>query len=78
MLEAARQAARRIVENKLVRDTKANEYGAAETRALKQAEAAMKKGDSQAVTQALQNRLLNNQLTAEAAKATQEIEKGLR
>ena len=78
MLEAARQAARRIVENKLVRDTKASEYSAAETRALKQAEAAMKKGDSQAVTQALQNRLLNNQLTAEAAKATQEIEKGLR
>ena len=78
MLEAARQAARRIVENKLVRDTKASEYSAAETRALKQAEAAMKKGDSEAVTKALQNRLLNNQLTAEAAKATQEIEKGLR
>ena len=77
MLAAARQAARNIIGNKLVRDTKASEYSAAETRSTRQAEKAMKEGNSLAVTQALQNRLLNNQLTAEAAKATQEIDKGL-
>ena len=78
MLAAARQAARNIIGNKLVRDTKASEYSAAETRSTRQAEKAMKEGDAQAVTQALQNRLLNNQLTSEAAKASQEIDKGLK
>ena len=78
MIEAAKQAARRIIGNKLVRDTKASEYSAAETRAMRQAEKAMKTGDADGVTRALQNRLLNNQLTAEAATATQEIDKGLR
>ena len=78
MLAAARQAARNIIGNKLVRDTKASEYSAAETRSTRQAEKAMKEGDALAVTQALQNRLLNNQLTSEAAKATQEIDKGLK
>lgn len=78
MIQAARMAARRIVGGKLVRDTKASEYSAAETRATRAAEKAMKEGKPEEVTKQLQNRLLNNQLTAEAAKATQEIEKGLR
>ena len=78
MLAAARQAARNIIGNKLVRDTKASEYSAAETRSTRQAEKAMKAGDADAVTQALQNRLLNNQLTSEATKASQEIDKGLK
>ena len=78
MLAAARQAARRIVGNKLVRDTKVSEYSAAETRATRAAEKAMKEGKPEEVTKQLQNRLLNNQLTAEATKATQEVDKGLR
>lgn len=78
MLAAARQAARRIIGNKLVRDTKVSEYSAAETRATRAAEKAMKEGKPEEVTKQLQNRLLNNQLTAEATKATQEVDKGLR
>ena len=78
MLAAARQAARRIIGNKLVRDTKVSEYSAAETRATRAAEKAMKEGKPEEVTKQLQNRLLNNQLTAEATKATQEVDKGIR
>lgn len=78
MIQAARMAARKIIGNKLIRDTKASEYSAAETRATRAAEKAMKEGKAEEVTKQLQNRLLNNQLTAEAAKAVQEVEAGLR
>ena len=78
MLQAARMAARRIIGNKLVRDTKVSEYSAAETRATRAAEKAMREGKPEEVTKQLQNRLLNNQLTAEATKATQEVDKGIR
>jgi hypothetical protein len=78
MLAAARMAARRIIGGKLVRDTKVSEYSAAETRATRAAEKAMREGKPEEVTKQLQNRLLNNQLTAEATKATQEVDKGVR
>lgn len=78
MLDAAKQAAKRIIEGKLVRETKPSEYTAAETRATRMAEQAMREGKAEEVTRALQNRLLNNQLAREAGNASEEIEKGLR
>jgi hypothetical protein len=78
MLQAARQAAKKIIGAKLIRNTKVNEYSVAEMRSTKAAEKAMKEGNPQEVTKQLQNRLLNNQLASEATRAVQEIDKGLR
>jgi hypothetical protein len=78
MLQAAKNAAKQIIGNKVIRNVKASEYSIAEQRANKDAMNAMKKGDAEAVTKALQNRLLNNQLTAEASRVTDEIAEGLR
>jgi len=78
MLQAAKQAAKKIVGAKLIRNTKVNEYSVAEMRSTKAAEKAMKEGNPQEVTKQLQNRLLNNQLASEATRAVQEIDKGIR
>jgi hypothetical protein len=78
MLQAAKNAAKQIIGGKLIRNVKASEYSIAEQRANKDAMNAMKKGNAEAVTKALQNRLLNNQLTAEASKVTDEVAEGLR
>jgi hypothetical protein len=78
MLQAAKNAAKKIIGGKLIRNVKASEYSIAEQRANKDAMNAMKKGNAEAVTKALQNRLLNNQLTAEASKVTDEVAEGLR
>jgi hypothetical protein len=78
MLQAAKNAAKKIIGSKLIRNVKASEYSIAEQRANKDAMNAMKKGDAEAVTKALRNRLLNNQLTAEASKVTDEVAEGLR
>jgi hypothetical protein len=78
MLQAAKQAARRIVGNKLIRNVKVSEYSVAEMRSTKAAEKAMKEGKPEEVTKQLQNRLLNNQLASEATTAIQDIDKGIR
>ncbi|MEN9707755.1 MAG: Bordetella virus, partial [Pseudomonadota bacterium] len=78
MIEAARRAAKRIIGGKMIRDVKASEYAIEEGRATKRAETAMKEGKSEAVTKALQGRLLNNQLAKMAADAVSEIDAGLR
>ena len=78
MLQAAKNAAKQIIGNKLIRNVKASEYSIAEQRANKDAMNAMKKGEAEAVTKALQSRLLNNQLTAEASRVTDEVAEGLR
>ena len=78
MLQAAKNAAKQIIGNKLIRNVKASEYSIAEQRANKDAMMAMKKGEAEKVTKALQSRLLNNQLTAEAGRVTDEVAEGLR
>ena len=65
-LAAAKQVAEDILAKKKLTDIRPSEFARAEARALKAAEAAMKKGDSQAALEAKRSQLLNNQLAKEA------------
>ena len=77
MQEAARQAARAILGKKMLKDIRPREYVAAEARAAKAAEAALKKGDTAAATQAKEHQLLQNQLASEAMAVQAQMEKTL-
>ena len=75
---AARLVAQDILADKKLSEIRPSEFTRAEARALKEAEAAMKKGDTKAAIKAKRSQLLNNQLAKEAieiqkqyAKATQ-------
>lgn len=75
MQEAARQVARRMLGKKIVKDIRPHEYAAAEARAAKAAEAAMKAGDTALATQQKEYQLLQNALAVEAVKAKTEMQK---
>ncbi len=77
MMSAAKQVASQIMASKKLSEIKPREYSMAEARAAKQAEAAMKKGESQAAQQAKQNQLVQNQLAAQATEAKAEVLKAL-
>lgn len=77
MMSAAKQVAKQIISGKKLSEIKPREYAMAEARAAKQAEAAMKKGESQAAQQAKQNQLVQNQLAAQATEAKAEVLKAL-
>jgi len=65
-LAAAKQVAEDILAKKKLSEIRPTEFARAEARALKAAEAAMKKGDSQAALEAKRSQLLNNQLAKTA------------
>lgn len=75
MQEAARQAARKILGNKMIKDIRPSDYTAAEARAALAAERAMKEGDTATATQAKEHQLLQNMLASEALKAKEEVAK---
>lgn len=77
MLQAAKQAAKKIITNTAVGDINPREFAIAEGRAAKQTTAALKKGDSLAAQKAKQQQLLNNQLAAQAIEAKAEVEKAI-
>jgi hypothetical protein len=77
MMSAAKQVASQIMAGKKLSEIKPREYSMAEARAAKQAEAAMKKGESLAAQQAKQNQLVQNQLAAQATEAKAEVLKAL-
>lgn len=69
MQEAARQAARAIIGKKPIGTINPKDYSGAEAKAAVAAEAAMKKGDTAAATQAKEHQLLQNMLSSESLKA---------
>jgi len=77
MQEAARQAARSILGKKRLKDIRPHEFTAAEARAAKAADEAMKKGDTATATQAKEHQLLQNQLAAEAINARAQVAKSM-
>ena len=78
MVTAAKRAASQFLQTQLIKDVKSSLYLSAERRATARAEKAMRSGESAAVTAALQQRLLNNQLAQEAIRIQQEVDEGLR
>jgi len=77
MMSAAKQVARQIISAKKLSEINPREYAMAEARAAKQAEAAMKKGESLAAQKAKQNQLVQNQLAAQATEAKAEVLKAM-
>ena len=75
---AARQVAKDILADKKLSEIRPSEFTRAEARALKEAEAAMKKGDDESMTRAIKakrSQLLNNQLAKEAIEIHKEYNK---
>jgi hypothetical protein len=75
MIEAAKQAARMILSNRMLSDINPKFYTKAEGKAAKQAIDFMKKGESSKAGAAKQSQLLNNQLASESIKINQEVAK---
>lgn len=75
---AAREYARAMIDRLLVRNVKPSQYAAAEVRAAKAAEKAMKAGDMATVAAEKRNQLINTYATKSAHDAITEVEKGLR
>ena len=63
---AAKQVARELLAKKKLRDIRPSQFSRNEIKAVKAAEAAMKKGDTLAAIKAKKSQLLNNQLAKEA------------
>ena len=78
MKRAAKQYAEGVVADRKIRDLKPGAFGAAETRAARQARDAHTKGDLQAAATHKRNQLLNGYAAKSAREAQQEIEKRLR
>ncbi|MEQ0776185.1 hypothetical protein ABLT15_28160 [Paraburkholderia tropica] len=77
LTRAAREVAQNQIARGRVRDVSAAKYAAAEGRAARAADAALRKGDvAEAATQK-RNQLLNNQLERAARDAATEVTKGL-
>ena len=72
---AARQVAREILADKKLSEIRPSQFSRNEIKAVKAAEAAMKKGDTLAAIKAKKSQLLNNQLAREAVKVHQEYDK---
>ena len=65
-VEAARQVAQDILADKKLSEIRPSEFTRAEARALKEAEAFMKKGETKEAIKAKRSQLLNNQLAKES------------
>lgn len=78
LAQAAREYARQIVDRLLVRNVKPSQYAAAEVRAAKASEKAMKSGDTAQAAAEKRNQLVNTYATRAAHDALTEVEKGLR
>ena len=72
---AATQVAQDILADKKLSEIRPSEFTRAETRALKEAEAAMKKGDTKAAIKAKRSQLLNNLLAKESIEIHKEYDK---
>lgn len=78
LARAAAEAAEATIAQRRIVDIKAREYEAAETRASKAADAAMKKDDPVAAAQAKRTQLLNNRLAKSARDALDGVDKAVR
>ena len=72
---AARQVAREILGQKKLTEIRPSQFSRNEIKAVRAAEAAMKKGDTLAAIKAKKSQLLNNQLAREAVKVHKEYDK---
>lgn len=78
LASAARELAKSMIDRLLVRNVKPSQYAAAEVRAAKQSERAMKSGDTAVAASEKRNQLINTYATRAAHDALTEVEKGLR
>lgn len=78
LMSAAREAARRVIAEKKIRELKPAQYSAAEARASKEATKAAAKDDIVAAATAKRNQLLNNAFAREAMDKAGEVEKAVR
>lgn len=78
LASAAREYARAMIDRLLVRNVKPSQYAAAEVRAAKAAEKAMKAGDTAQAGAEKRNQLINTYATKSAHDALGEVEKSLR
>ena len=78
LASAAREYAKVMIDRLLVRNVKPSQYAAAEVRAAKAAEKAMKAGDTAQAAAEKRNQLINTYATKSAHDALTEVEKGLR
>lgn len=78
LASAAREYARSMIDRLLVRNVKPSQYAAAEVRAAKASEKAMKGGDTAKAAAEKRNQLVNTYATRAAHDALTEVEKGLR
>jgi len=72
---AAKQVAKELLAKKKLRDIRPSQFSRNEIKAAKNAEAAMKKGDTLAAIKAKKSQLLNNQLAKEALEIHQTFDK---
>lgn len=77
MVKAAKQFAENIVNRRKVRDLKVGPHTAAETRAAKNAEKALRKGDTQLAVTAKRDQLLNHYAARATGDALDEVDRSL-
>jgi len=78
LMEAARQAAKQVIDRKIVRDIRPSEFVAAEAKAAREATAAMQDNKPDVAVRAKRAQLLNNQLAKAALEVKDEIDDGVR
>jgi len=78
MQEAARRAALQILEKMQLKNIRPQDFMAAEAKASRAADTALRKGDIATATASKEQQLLQNQLAAEALKAKEQIKKDLK
>lgn len=76
--QAAKQYAAELIARKKIKDVRPNTYAAAETRAARAAEAAVKKNDLLTAAAEKRNQLVNLYATKASYDALNEVEKGVR
>lgn len=77
MMQAARYAASQIIGSRSLRSITPRDFSLAEARAARDADRAMKEGDSEAAIRAKQRQLLNNQLAMLAVQSKDEVRKAI-
>lgn len=77
LIKAAKGFAERMVAAKRVRDLKPGQHAAAETRAARRAEQALKKGDNVAAATAKRDQLLQHYAARETSAAMSEVDRGV-
>lgn len=78
LASAAREMAKTMIDRLLVRNVKPTQYAAAEVRAAKAAEQAVKSGDTETAAAEKRNQLINTYATRSAINALADVEQGLR